>query len=139
MTTGFPSTNVLLLQRSGQDCLLPDGFVWNWRGGTFRHKPGGHTDGMSSPQFLHFFHALEPYGWALPAAIAHDAAYHGDMEQLCNEFWKPFPITKDEADLMLLELLEAIAKNDFQRGEAKGIFGAVQMFGHEAWTKGHAS
>ena len=135
MQTGFEQVTVLTLWRKGQPDLLPDGMEFWYRGHKFRHRPNGYTDGMSSPQFTHAFSCAEPRGWAFMPAVAHDGAYHGDVETFgVNPYgqqgWFPFSFTKDEADVMFKELLDAIATNDEERAQAIVFYEAVHLSGH---------
>lgn len=140
MTTGFDNPNVLLLHRPGQSCQLPDGFAWWWRGHEFVYisndEHDAYTDGLSSPQFAHCLPGLNPYGWTLPAAVAHDAGYHRGIRQLTPDGWKDIALTKDDCDLMLYELLLALAGEDEGKKKlALVIYESVHLFGKEAWAK----
>jgi len=140
METGFDTTDVLLLHRSGQACVLPEGFACRYRGHQFRHRPGGVTDGMSSPQFTHAVAGLEAYGWALPAAVIHDGGYHDELEIQAAGDWRPFTFSKDECDQLLKELLDVLAGEDKARQDlALVIYEAVHLFGQPAFDAGRAA
>lgn len=139
MQTGFDTTDVLLLHRQGLDSLLPDGFGFWWRGRHYRHKPAGHTDGMSSPQFTHVVNVAEPYGWALPASVPHDGGYHGDLELEVNPGeWHPVEFTKDECDQCFNDLLGVLANgNEEKICLARAFYEAVHLFGQSSYDAGH--
>lgn len=137
MQIGFDTLDVPLIHRPGQDCLLPEGFAFWYRGHQFRHRPGGHTDGMSSPQFTHLFDMAEPYGWALPAAVPHDGVYHDAIEQLTPSGWVPFDFGKEAGDVLFKELLDVLAGPDTEKQRLALVFyEAVRLAGQEAFNMG---
>lgn len=155
MQTGFDNINVKSIWR-GEDIpdLLPDGFTFWWRGHQYRHRPGGFSDGLSSPQFLHIGADTDSRDWAYPAAVAHDGGYHDSLDvwrperviedanensQTIPGFWEPFTLAKDECDQMFKELMDSIAVNDRQRMEAIAFYEAVRIFGQAAFNAGRRS
>jgi len=133
----IPILDVLILHRFNAPNLLPEGFEFYWRGKSLRHKPNGYTDGMSSPQFTHIISGVEPYGWALPAAVAHDGGYHDDLEVFENGEWKPFAITKQECDEMFYELLLILAAGEGVKVvQAMAFYEAVHLGGQSAFDQG---
>jgi hypothetical protein len=136
----IPVTDVLILHRSGgRPPGLPEGFEFYWGGYQLRHQPGGYTDGMSSPQFTHVLSAAEPYGWALPAAVAHDGGYHDDLEKWTVDGWKKITLTKAECDQMFYDLLLLLAAGNLpQQSLAKLFYEAVHLGGQAAFNEGRA-
>jgi hypothetical protein len=135
--TAIQNLDVLILHRHQADNVLPDGFEFFWQGYQLRHKPGGYTDGMSSPQFTHMITTAAPYGWALPAAVAHDGGYHDDLELYTVDGWKPFRITKDECDQMFYDLLLLLAAGDSRKVmAAMAFYEAVRFGGLSAFNQG---
>ena len=138
MQTGFDNTNVLSLWL-GEDVpdLLPNGFEFWWRNHRYRHAPGGHTDGLSSPQFLHLDKDVDSRDWAYPAAVCHDGGYHNDLEILRNDnSWESFTLTKDECDSMFKELMDTLAVTAAQKAQAIIFYEAVHLFGGPAFSAG---
>ena len=136
--TGFPTNQVTTIWR-GADMpdLLPEGLEFTWRGGRFRHRPGGYTDGMSSPQFVQCLPMIEARGWAMLPAVAHDGGYHRAIEIYSDGEWKPFVLSKDDCDAMFYDLLLCVAGDDFhKRHLAKVFFDAVHFFGRSAYDAG---
>lgn len=132
--TGFLSENVALTWRLNKDFLLPEGLPFRWRGHLFRHKPGGHTDFLSSPKFLQAVtDANSDRTWAAREAAAHDGGYHDDIEIFEDGQWKPFPMSKDDSDTMFRDLLEVGAKTEKQKLEAIAFYEAVAKFGQSAF------
>lgn len=127
------------MHRPDREGLLPEGFEFFWKGYQLRHKPGGYTDGMSSPQFTHVFSAADPYGWALPAAVPHDGGYHDDLEKWTVDGWKKITLTKNECDEMFYDLLVLLAAGDVGKLiEAKAFYEAVHLGGQAAFDAGRA-
>lgn len=138
MNIGFDTTAVLMLHRPGQACLLPAGFTFWYRSHLFRHKPGGYSDGMSSPQYTHVFESADPYGWALPAAVAHDGVYHNAIEQCIGQGgWIPIDFGKDNGDQLFHDLLVVLANgNEARLMEARAFYEAVHLGGQTAFDEG---
>ena len=135
--TNFIPLEVLILHRQNGVNLLPNGFDFFWGGYQLRHKPGGYTDGMSSPQFTHVINGVQPYGWALPAAVAHDGAYHDDLEKFTVDGWKRITLTKHESDTMFYDLLYLLAAGDVgKKVQAMAFYEAVNLGGLQAFNKG---
>lgn len=145
MTTGFESVQVTSIWR-GEDVpdLLPIGFEFFWRGQKYRHKPGGYSDGLSSPQFLHIASDIDSRDWAYPAANCHDGGYHNDLEIWTDVghgifAWRAVTLCKDDCDAMFKELMESIAVNEKQRLEAIAFYEAVHLAGQKAFDEGRAA
>jgi hypothetical protein len=140
MLTGFETISVTSVWR-GESVpdLLPLGFEFWWRGQKFRHKPGGCSDGLSSPQFTHLDPDIDSRDWAYPPAVAHDGGYH-DAIEMQNQFgeWVKFTFTKDECDTLFKELMDSIATDDKQRAEALAFYEAVHLFGQTAFNQGRS-
>jgi len=141
MNCGFPSNKVVTVWQ-GPDLpdLLPDGFEFRWRGHTFRHRPGGYTDGMSSPAITHAFPDISPRCWAFPGAIAHDGGYHDDLEVATNDGeWRRFSLTKEESDQMLHDLLLTLADTPQKVILAGLIYQAVHLGGQPSFDAGRSA
>lgn len=133
----IPNLAVLIYHQPDGPGTLPEGFEFFWGGYQLRHKPGGYTDGMSSPQFTHVLSAADPYGWALPAAVPHDGGYHDDIEKWTVDGWKKITLTKPECDQMFFDLLNLIAAGDVQKQSlAKLFYEAVHIGGLAAFNQG---
>lgn len=140
MQTGFETTKVIT-EWQGEELpdLLPNGFEFWWRGRKFRHKPGGFTDGMSSPQFLHVWKSTAARGWAFPAAVPHDGGYHDALEMLSRYGeWVKFSPTKDDCDAIFKELMETIADTTQKQFELLAFYEAVHLCGQAAFDEGRA-
>lgn len=117
---------------------LPTGYVFLWRGRMLRHRPGGYTDGMSSPQFTHVLKDANPWGWAARAAVAHDGCYHRALDESHDNglTWLPISMSKDDGDTMFKELMDAIATSDSDRNEAILFYESVHIAGQAAFDAG---
>lgn len=136
----IPNLAVLILHQPTGIGILPEGFEFYWGGYHLRHKPGGYTDGMSSPQFTHVLSAADPYGWALPAAVPHDGGYHDDLEKWTVDGWQKITLEKFECDQMFFDLLNLLAAGDQQKQSlAKLFYEAVHLGGQEAFNQGRAT
>ena len=96
-----------------------------------RCRIGATTDGLSGPKFAKF--DLQSTNSFFPA-VAHDAAYRGDLEESFDGggTWTRASLTKDEADALLLELCQ---DNFVPKQEATIIYTAVHLFGQKAWDE----
>jgi len=138
MFTGFFIGNVTSVWR-GEDVpdLLPYGFEFWWRSQPYRHRPGGYSDGLSSPQFLRAAPDLDSRDWAYPAAVCHDGGYHDALElQLLDGSWQKITLTKDECDQMFKDLLDTLALTEKQKLEASAFYEAVHLLGQAAFNEG---
>lgn len=90
---------------------------------------------MSSPQFTHALKDADPYGWALPAAIPHDAGYHDSLEILKDGVWVKFTLPKEMCDLMFKELLEVLAETPEHRAEILPFYEAVHLGGQSSFDE----
>ena len=135
---GFPSDTVNLQWRKGRDFLLPDGMEFYWRGMRLRHKPGGHTDGTSFPAIVQVIPDADQTGWTLQCGIAHDAAYHRDLERWseAEQAWKPFHLEQEQADEMIRDLLFATADTTERQLQVEPIYLALKKFGAKAYEEG---
>lgn len=132
----IPSLDVPLLHRIDQPSLLLDYCEWWWKGRRFRHKKGGYTDGMSSPQFLHAIRGAEDYGWNLFAAQAHDGGYHDDLEECVNGVWVKVTLKKSECDSMFYDLCLLIAAGNSKRVALSMVFyQAVHLGGLQSFNE----
>lgn len=141
MQTGFDSVKVLT-EWQGEDLpdLLPSGFEFWWRGRKYRHRPGGYTDGMSSPQFLHLTKSTSARGWAFPPAVAHDGGYHNGIELLNKDgVWVHINLMKEDCDAIFKELMESIADTTQKQVELLAFYEAVHLCGQAAYDLGHQS
>jgi len=137
--TAISNLDVLILHKFNADNVLPEGFEFFWHGRQLRHKPGGYTDGMSSPQFTHVFKFTDPYGWALPAAVAHDGGYHDALDEWTVDGWRAVSMTKDDCDQMFYDLLILLAAGDVTHHlEAMAFYECVRLGGLAAYNQGHA-
>ena len=118
--------------------MLPTGYQFLWRGRLLRHRPRGFTDGMSDPRFLQLLEDGNPWGWTARATIPHDGCYHRALDESFDNgvAWQAITMSKEDGDLMLKELLDAIAINDRQRAEAVMIYEAVKFGGQAAFDAG---
>ena len=138
MQTGFETTKVLT-EWQGEELpdLLPAGFEFWWHGRRFRHRPGGYTDGMSSPQFLHVWKSSAPRGWAFPSAVAHDGGYHNALEMFTTSGdWVKITLTKDECDQMFKDLMETLADTTQKQIQLPAYYEAVHLCGQDAFNQG---
>ena len=144
--TGPISETVALRWRPGAPFLVLEGVEAMWRGHRVRHRPGGYTDGLSSPQFTHALPDAEPFGWATVPAVLHDAGYHDDLEAfhaypeggLLAGAWRKFTLSKSDCDQMFLELLQSIATTTQHQLEADMFWLAVSRGGQPAFDAGRA-
>jgi hypothetical protein len=119
--------------------MLPDGYPVLWRGRMLRHRPRGYTDGMSDPKAVQFLNSsLNPFGWAMRAAVPHDGGYHRALDESFDNgrTWLPITLSKDDCDLMFKEILDAIATTDAERAEAILFYNAVKYGGQAAFDEG---
>ena len=137
MNTGFDTTKILTEWQGGDlPDLLPAGFEFWWNGRKYRHRPGGYTDGMSSPQFSHLIKLCAPRGWAFPAAVAHDGGYHDAIErQNALQSWVPITFTKDECDQLFHDLLETLADTVEKQALILPFYEAVRLAGQPAFNE----
>jgi hypothetical protein len=141
MFTGIPTRTVATVWRENQDDLLPDGMEFWWRGERYRHRPGGHTDGMSDPRIFRNLPDLDPRGVFFREAVAHDGGYHRALEKFIQSDsggdWYPVNLSKDDCDIMFHELALARAGNDIKlHAIANLIYESVHLFGQSAYDAG---
>lgn len=142
--TGFDTIEIeSIWQGEGKPDLLPNGFEFHWRGHKYRHRPGGYTDYLSSPQFAQIFKCAERRGWGAPAAVPHDGVYHNAIEiwiQLKDGtagHWQAIDLGKDMGDQMFYDLLVVLAAgNEARMIEARAFYEAVHLGGQAAFNQG---
>ena len=153
-SAGFPSLLIPLVWCPEETALFNvagEGFPFWWRGHLFRHRPGGYTDGMSDPRFLHILSDADPFGWAFPGALPHDGGYHDDLEiwiqpnplasadplQHPGGYWQKFQCDKATCDQIIFDLLVVLARGlEVKVMEARAIYEAVHLGGLEAYNQG---
>lgn len=133
-------------QGAGRPDLLPAngcGFEFWWRSHKYRHRPGGHTDFLSSPQFAQIFPFAERRGWGAPAAVPHDGVYHDDIEIWIQPqdgtpaHWQAIDLGKDNGDQLFHDLLVVLADgNEARLMEARAFYEAVHLGGQTAFDEG---
>lgn len=92
--------------RHGTVIVVPAGFI---------------TDGASVPRY--FWRVIPPFGRHFNAAVVHDWLYRN----------QPHLLTKDEADMVLLEIME---HDGVPGGRQRAMFLAVREFGQKSYEEG---
>ena len=100
-------------------------------GRTVRAAIGTTTDGPSIPLAAQ---PLTPkFGPIWVCGVLHDAAYRGTLEMLSQAGeWRPYTLTKEEADGLLVEAMQAQA---IPKLVLDAVFEAVHLCGHGAFEQ----
>jgi len=103
-------------------------------GSQYRYDYHCITDNGSIPPIVTWLFGIDPMGF-LPCYVWHDMLYqHGGCWKLVNGIWVFIPMTQDECDQMLREMLLASGCPPWQ---AQVVYEGLKMGGFIAW-RGHA-
>jgi hypothetical protein len=98
----------------------------------YRVPVGSATDGASTPQIVWSL-GLPPFGLHWLACVVHDAAYRRKLEYWAADHWTPASLSREQADDLLLEALQALG---VPKVDQDAIYLGVRAGGQPAWDAG---
>lgn len=130
MDPGFSIQNWLCITGDGRIHTVMQDVLYCTKARVQYKIPSGATsDGASTPQAI--WNIIPPFGSYWKAAFLHDCAYRNTLQVLQDDgSWVRARVTKDVADLLLLEAMELLGTHEATRVE---IYEGVKLGGWKSF------